>query len=375
MSSARTNLDTASLLELAARYFHQQANYHDLFQIRLMQVRTKLGLPAVATSQAEELPAPQRQALEAAYLEVCEEVGQLWLAAGNPRAAWSYLRLGGQREPVARKLRETPVTSENLDELLELALSEQIAPAYGLRLILDHFGVCQAITAFDSELAQASPRERELAANDLVARLHADLLATLGEEITRREPSFTLANADTLSTLLHDRQWLFADNAYHLDTTHLSSVVRIARWVADPRYLKLARELCQYGQHLSAQLQLAGDPPFTDNYRAHELFFAAQLGENIDQALAYFEQAAAQTDSPYDLTLPAETYIVLLTRLRRWPQALAAAARWFPPGQRTSGFAPTLVELSNLAGDYAPLCAASRERGDVLHFVVGLLGG
>jgi hypothetical protein len=73
--------------------------------------------------------------------------------------------------------------------------------------------------------------------------------------------------------------------------------------------------------------------------------------------------------------MPAETYIVLLTRIGRLAEAIAASARLLPHGSRTTGFAPSLLELSKLAGDYSVLRDSSRERGELLAYAVALVAG
>jgi hypothetical protein len=44
-----------------------------------------------------------------------------------------------------------------------------------------------------------------------------------------------------------------------------------------------------------------------------------------------------------------------------------------PAGTRTIGFAPSLLELSRMAGDFAVLRRISRERQDLLGYAVGLI--
>ncbi len=69
----------------------------------------------------------------------------------------------------------------------------------------------------------------------------------------------------------------------------------------------------------------------------------------------------------------AEIYVALLTRLKRYSEAIEATIELIPPGARTSGFAPNLLELSRLAGDYEPLMNVCRQRGDLVSFTAGLM--
>ena len=80
-----------------------------------------------------------------------------------------------------------------------------------------------------------------------------------------------------------------------------------------------------------------------------------------------------ETDVHEEGTGPAEIYVALLSRLGRHADAIRAAVELLPPGVRRAAFAPNLLELSRLAGDYAPLMQVCRERGDLVSFTAGLL--
>lgn len=54
---------------------------------------------------------------------------------------------------------------------------------------------------------------------------------------------------------------LFADDAYHIDTSHLSSVCQMALYLPPGEENKLARELCEYGKRLSPNLRGGGATP------------------------------------------------------------------------------------------------------------------
>ena len=90
---------------------------------------------------------------------------------------------------------------------------------------------------------------------------------------------------------------------------------------------------------------MAGDEPFGDVHVSHGLFFAAQFGRQVNEALAYFRAKAEQAVSEREGTAAAETYVVLLVRLRRYGEALAAHVKLIPPTVRTSGFAQPCWKL------------------------------
>lgn len=360
----------AALDRLAVR-FRADGEFHALFDARLMQARRRLALPIILTTPLDDLAEPMRGQVESAYLEACREVGWLFWNAGRFREAWMYLRPLGDNPAVAAALNQIEPNDENLAALVEIALQEGVSPARGFELLLRHYGTCNAITTFDSEMGRHRRGEQQAAAAMLVRQLHADLAANIRSDIARREG--TAPESVSIPQLVAGREWLFADDSYHIDTSHLSAGVRIARIVEDPAVLALAWELTEYGRRLAATLQYRGDPPFEDVYPSHALFFAAQIGRDVDEAVAFFRERAEKANLDEEGTAAAEVYVVLLIRLRRYADALEEHIRLMPSGVRTTGFAPTVVELARLAGDYDRLMAVSRQRGDLLGFAAGLL--
>jgi hypothetical protein len=149
--------------------------------------------------------------------------------------------------------------------------------------------------------------------------------------------------------------------------------MRFALLIEDREALRLAVDMTEYGRRLSAQFQYPGDGPFADTYPASALFFRAQLGEDVDEALRVFAERAARAPVDEAGTYPAEVYIALLARLGRYGEALDASARLLPAGVRTTDFAPGLLELARLGGEYERLMQICRERGDVVGFAAALL--
>jgi len=371
-----TALDTAlvrggpeSLLADLVGKLRAERRYHELFDALLLDARRRLGLEIVLTAPLDELPEPVRGQVEQAYLDACREVGALLLDAGELRSAWTFLRPLGDKSLVASGLAKFPVSEDNVEEVIEIALYEAVAPALGFGLVLEHFGTCNAISAFDAAISPRPRAERQEPAAMLVRRLHNELVEGLSTDIARREG--TRISERSLPRLMEDREWLFLNNNYHIDTTHLASTIRFARCLDDPTALRLALELTEYGRRLSRQFQFAGDEPWADLYPSHALFFQALLGENVDQALAYFRERAeaAEENEP----AAAETYVGLLARLGRPRDAVEAAATLLRTGYRATREAPTLLELSCLAGDYRHALAAARERNDPVSYATALL--
>lgn len=363
-------------------------SYHELFDALLMQARRRLKLPLLSSTPIDELPADVRDPLEQAYLEACREAGTLLLDQGRIREAWMYLRPVGDKQAVAQALRRIEPTDEQVEPLIEVALHEGVDPELGFQLMLDRYGTCNSISMFDNLTGRLPKTALERLAARLVRHLHRDLLANVRADIERRggeqsQPAQGAAEegshprglerVELMADLLDGRDWLFADDNYHIDTSHLSAVVRAARLVNDPQVLALAADLTEYGRRLSKSYQYAGEAPFEDLYGASRMFFRAQLGEEIEAAVDFFDRRASETDAATQGTGPAEVYVALLARLGRQHEAIRASIELLPPGAATSGFAPSLIELSRAAADYGPLVEQSRRQGNLLTFTAGLL--
>ncbi len=351
----------------------KDGKYHELFDARLMQSRWKLGLPVIAASSLDELPEPTRTKLEDAYLDACREVGRLLLDEGRFREAWMYLRPVGDRTPVAEAMEKIEPREENVEELIEVALHQAVSPRLGFQLVLKNYGTCNAITMFDSHMHERPKGERQEVAALLIRHLHEELKDNLVAEITRQEG--TPPREPTIEGLVADRDWLFADGSYHIDTSHLGATVRFARGVEDPEVLRLAIDLTEYGRRLSSQYQYAGDEPFADAYAEQGLFFRAQLGQRVEEAVKVFGDKARQLDLEEHGTAPKEVYVALFARLGRHREAIDALHELIPAGTRLAGFAPSMSELALASGEYQRMAAICRERGDVLGFAAGLVQG
>lgn len=361
-----------AVLARAAEALKGQKKFHELFEARKMQVRRKLGLPLAASEAASDaLGETQRQQLEEGLIAACREVGALLLGEGQVREGWMYLRPVGDRAEAAKLLELVQPHEDNIEELIEVLLHEGVDVGRGFGLALENYGTCSSITTYDQAIARRPRAEQAPAAALLLRRVHEDLLTSVKSDIARQEGA--QPQETTLRELVADRDWLFQENSYHLDTTHLASTVRISRVLTAPEDLRLALDLTEYGRRLSAQFQYQGDEPFADIYPSHALYFQALLGENIDEATAYFQQKAEMLDPQYHGLAAIEVYVDLLARVGRYQEAIDAAIRLSPSGVQPAGFAPSLLELAEKAGDYEKVLAYCRDRGDLLGYVAGLV--
>lgn len=370
LSSQLAQSGPAAALQLTADTLKAQQKFHELFEARKMQVRCRLGLP-LSGGDTDSLSEADRQKLEDGLIDACREVGGLLLKAGNVREGWMYLRPVGDKSETAQLLAGIEPTEDNTEDLIEILLHEGVDIGRGFALVLESYGTCSSITTYDQSIARRPRQEQAPAAVLLLKRLHADLVASVQSDIARQEG--TQPKETTLRELIADREWLFHDNSYHVDTTHLASIVRIARVLAAPDDLRMALDLTEYGRQLSAQFQYQGDEPFADVYPSHALYYQALLGENIDAALAYFQQRAEMLDPQYHGLVAVEVYVDLLARIGRHADALDAAIRLSPAGAQSVGLAPSLLELAEKAGQYDAILTYCRNRNDLLGYTAALV--
>jgi hypothetical protein len=348
----------------------RQKKHHELFEVLKMQLRQRLGLPLLAGESTDGLPEEKRAKLEDGLIAACREVGASLLQEGKIREGWMYLRPVGDKAEAAKLLGEIEASEENYEDLIDVSLHEGIDVGRGYQLVLEHYGTCNAITQFDSSIARRPRVDQVPAAKLLLRRIHADLVASVQADIARQEGQNP--QEQTLRELVADRDWLFQENSYHLDTTHLASTVRIARVLTDPADLKLALDLTEYGRRLSQQFQYQGDEPFAELYPTSGLYFQALLGENVEEALAHFKTKAEMLDPQHHGYAAIETYVDLLARLGRTAEALAAAVKFGVGSIQPLGAAPPLVELASRAGDYTAVLVHCRAKEDILGFAAAL---
>lgn len=371
----QTRLDsegTTGVLQQLAEYFDSAERFHELFEVRKMQVRNQLGLPLLYTDSGEQLPEVQRQALEDGLVKACREVGLRLLRATKLQEAWHYLRAVGDTEQVKIELGKLEATPDNVDEFIALCVHESLDLERGFQLMLEHYGTCNSITTFDSVMYGRPREHRAVGAKHLVAHLYQELRENVAAHVERQEGEKPDPNAP-LSEWIANREWLFAEGGYHIDTTHLSSVVGFARDVSDTHHLELASELARYGERLDASLQYDGNPPFQPLYATSLRYFAALLDQDRTEHVAFFKQQAEATNAREETTMAIEVYIDLLARIGESKQAIDEAMRLLPQDIQQTGHAPSLMELAAAADDFEPVKRLSREREDLLGYALALL--
>lgn len=371
LESALQSGGVETMLDSLTEQLRGQKKYHELFEALKMKVRQRLDLPLLYGDEGDELDARLRDQLEEGLIEACREVGLLLIREGSLREGYMYLRPVGDKEAVVAELAKIEPDEDNLEEYIELALHEGLDVRRGFQLVLEHYGTCNSITTYEQSMPQRAKSDQQTAAALLLEHLHKELVETVKADIAQQEGGAEPAES-TLGELVADRDWLFNEGSYHVDTTHLGSTVRFARVLEDAKLLRLALDLTHYGRLLDTQFQYQGDEPFADFYPSHALYYQALLGENVDESLAYFKQKSEMLDVDSHGMAAIEIYIDLLARLDRYQEAIDATIDLTPADAQPIGFAPSLLDLSQSAGQYDSLLEHSRGQGNLLSFAAGL---
>ncbi|MBA4031948.1 MAG: hypothetical protein C0478_13805 [Planctomyces sp.] len=339
-------------------------SWHLLFDALLAKAKLELGLPVLRPTSFEDVPAKDRAAFEKSYAVAARQVGEGLLAQKDVAGAFPYFQAIRDLEPVARAIKASPIPqtwSEESQALVQIALYQKAAPDRGVEMMLKMQGTCSTITALDQVFAELTSADRSRCAILMVRTLHKDLLANLAREVQQRLPLGMPPK--TIREAITGRDWLFADANYHIDVSHLHSVVRFARSIMhSPADLALARDLAEYGAMLDPQLQYSAEPPFDDYYTAHQRYFGVLVEATPETDLAWFQKKLdAEPDAP-DRALIAYVMVDLLARLKRTQEAipLAKAHLLGVDPQFLSAFA----ELCRDAGDWDTLAEVAKEQDD-----------
>lgn len=351
----------------------QRGAYRALLDALLLRARHELGLPLIQVGSLADLPEPTRSQYEERYVEAIRSVGSRLLDAGQIASAWPYFRAIGEPEPVHRAL-DAYVATENdeqLNQVVEVAFNQGANPRKGFELIAEHYGICSAISAF--EHLPPDEATRIACAERLVNQLHAQLVPNLRADIANRGQPVP-PEGTSIAELVAGREWLFAEDAYHIDVSHLAAVVRLAPMVTNDEAIALAADLCAYGVRLSDRHQYEGDPPFERTYHDHAAYFRALLGQDVDQAIEHFRRKLTPPDpDPRDTAAAAQVLVGLLVRLDRLDQSIEVAAEHLAGVPESSLMCPGVAQLCQRAGQPERLARIARDQGDLVNYAAAIL--
>jgi hypothetical protein len=369
----------AAIAALCAR-LSEKRDYNALFYALLMQKRFELGVSPIPTGPSEDIPEALHPPFEEAIRSAARRVGELHLGAGQLPQAWPYFRMIDDPAPVRDALaRYQPGPEEEIQPLVHLAFYEGANPQKGFDWILERYGICNAITTMGAGELPFPDEVKHYCLRALVRALYAELRGRVVAEIENKQgapPPEADLPPDTpgvIRRLIAGRDWLFEEGWYHIDTSHLSSVVQLSSHLPRCAELGLARELCDYGKKLTGVFLGQNSPPFEDFYVAYDHYLSALTGEDVEGALAYFRDQVERNNPDEVGTYPAEVLVDLLLRLDRGAEALAVARKHLSNTGGRQLTCPSVPELCQKVGDYRTLAEVAREQGDPVHFMAGLL--
>ena len=357
----------------------QRKSYRPLLDALLLKARLELGLPLIPGKSTSNWPEPIKTAYEDRYVESIREVGSMLLNSGDIAGAWPYFRAIAEPAPIAKAIDEfeTDGSDDRLHGIVEVAFNQGANPGKGFALSLKHYGTCSAVTAFEH-----LPREeavRSTAADRLVRQVHEHLVGNLRNEIESRGQPLPPPGT-SIPNLMKGRDWLFADEAYHIDVSHLAATVRVGPLLQDLATMALALELAEYGVRLSPKHSYEGDPPFEKVSDDHAVYFRVVLGIDVDAGIEHFRSKLSEEHptspeseiSTDDLTI-AQVLIALLARLGRPGEALKLASQYLGGVPDSSLFCPGIAQLAEEAGEADLLAQVARRNGDLVQYAMAIL--
>jgi tetratricopeptide (TPR) repeat protein len=361
-------------LEELIRHLDETGDYRALLDALVLKARHELGLPLIQVGALSELDEPARSRYEDKYVEAIRLVGSKYLASGDIPAAWSYFRAIAEPEAVCTALESYEATDdvERTTQIIDVAFNQGANIKRGFELILDTYGTCSAITALEQipaadRAAQAACIER------LIRRMHRDLVASLRADIAQRGQPLP-PEGTTIAGLVGTRDWLFSDEGYHIDISHLSAAVRYSVLISDLDSIAQAVDLSEYGRRLSPRLQFEGVPPFERIFEDHRRYLRALLGEDVDAAISHFQDKLAPLESgDLESSLPAQVLVNLLSRIGRFDEAIEVFAKHLAALPESALNCPGLGELCLRGGRKDRLATISRQHGDLVHFLAAQL--
>ena len=244
-------------LSIAEKELRDGKRYHELFEVLKMQSREQLGLPLLH-QEGQQTSEEHQRALEDGLISACRDVGFALLDDGQIQDSWVYLRHLNDNDAVLEKVHKLDVNDENLEQIVGLLLYEGLDSAAGYKLVLENYGTCNAITTMQQTMYGRPKEQRQAAGRLLVAHLHNELLENVKAHVEREEGK--TPDDERLVPIMENRDFLFADGAYHIDTSHLSSTMQIASELSDNASLELALDLARYGEHLRRRSSIRGRP-------------------------------------------------------------------------------------------------------------------
>ena len=349
-------------------------DFNSLFYALLLKKRIELGVSPFPTGPSADLPAHTHEPYEAAIRDAGRHVGSIFLERGELPKAWNFYRMLGEPEPVRAALENyQPKPDDDIYPLIEIAWQGGVLPKKGFDLILDRHGVCSAITTVSSSDLNSNPELRDYCVGRLVRAIHEQLTERLRGDLEGR--GTTVPAGISIKQMAEGHPELFAEDSYHIDTSHLSSVCQMSMYLPAGRENDRARDLCEYGRRLSPNIRGGGgDAPFEELYDDFLPFLNVVAGVNVEEGLARFK-AKAEREAAEGASYAAQVYVNLLVRVNQLREALEAAKAMLANEDERALICPSVGELAKRLNDFEAMAEAAKARNDAVGFLAGLIAG
>src|SRR5262249_1648120 len=134
-------------IERLCTVLRERKDYTSLFYALLMKKRLELGVSPVPTGASEDLPPETHEPYEEAIRQAARLAGGLYLEERKIPHAWSFYRMPGETELVKTALEGfKPAEGEDCQPVVDIAYHQGVHPRKGFDLVLNHYGICSAIT-------------------------------------------------------------------------------------------------------------------------------------------------------------------------------------------------------------------------------------
>jgi len=368
-------------LDFLEQHFRREQDFFKLFEVLKMRCRYQLGLPLIYSKQPDDLNETQQRQLEDSLLEACREIGILFFKLGKFQEGWMYLQPVGDKELNEKLIRKIEADEESIDALIDMAVSQGAAPVYGYRLLLKNYGTCNGITTFDTQANRFDAETQKKMAEELLDHIYLELIENIKYAVENAEAGSAVENSENVSVSQQGTDCRLADwlqiypdltagGAHHIDTTHLASVMRIARPVDNRESLLKVSELAEYGSRLHEDFRYPGNAPFEDTYHDHQLFYNALLGKDVDTAIEHFLAKTVASEADQLGPVVEETYVEFLSRLGKTTEAVEFLTEQLLGKFESLGIAPPPFELADTPESLEKLRDFYRSSDDLLGYAV-----
>ncbi len=370
-----TATEPAAGLDVLLQELQGAGDPHLLFDALLLRWKHERNLSLLQPTSVNDVPAEMKEDFEKVYIDAARKTGNKLLELGRIADAWMYFRAISEPEPVIAAIEQygPPLEMDDaLEEMLQLALYQRIHPAKGVELMLTTHGMCNTVTALDQLYLDITPRDRVACARLMVRQLYQDLLHNVRHEVSQKSPM--LPPEVPLRELIAGRLWLFENDNYHIDVSHLNAVVRFARALEqeDQEILDQAIQLSEYGACLASHLQYPGEPPFDTYYESHQHYFQIVVGGAQQQeSLQYFRERLNTAHEAQDRELIAYVLVDLLMRVGDYAGAIEVAETHLGDVHEQSGF--SFITLCQDTNDMAALERHARKVNNPVMYLAAKL--